>query len=80
LQLLDIIELTDLVHFREYLAEKLSKITNSLKITKVVFTITRDNAALNNTMLNDFETAAAFYEDKDSLQQPWSYTCKKGDV
>jgi hypothetical protein len=39
-QLLDIIELTDLVHSREYLAKKLSKITGSLKITKVVFTIT----------------------------------------
>jgi hypothetical protein len=79
-QLLDIIELTDLVHSREYLAEKLSEITDSLKITKAVFTITRDNAALNNTMLNDFEVAASFYEDRDSLQQPWSFTCKEGDV
>jgi len=39
-QLLDIIKLTDLVHFREYLAKKLSKITNLLKITKAVFIIT----------------------------------------
>jgi hypothetical protein len=79
-QLLDIIELTDPVHSREYLAEKLSEITNSLKITKVVFTITRDNAAPNNTMLCNFEAAASFYEDDNSLQQPWSYTCKEGDV
>jgi hypothetical protein len=39
-QLLDIIKLTDLVHFREYLAKKLSEITNLLKITKAVFIIT----------------------------------------
>jgi hypothetical protein len=39
-QLLDIIELTDPVHSGEYLAEKLFEITNSLKITKAVFTIT----------------------------------------
>jgi hypothetical protein len=60
----------DLVHSREYLVEKLSKITDSLKITKVVFTITWDNVSPNNTMLNDFEVAASFYEDEDSLQQP----------
>jgi hypothetical protein len=81
-QLLDIIELTDLVHSREYLAEKLSKITNSLKITKAVFTITRDNVASNNTMLNEFEAVASFYEDGDGdcLEQPWSFTHKEGDV
>jgi hypothetical protein len=81
-QLLDIIELTDLVHSGEYLAKKLSKITNSLRITKVVFTITRDNAASNNTMLNEFEAAASFYkdEDKDCPEQPWSFTRKEGDV
>jgi hypothetical protein len=70
----------DPVHSREYLAEKLSEITDSLKVTKVVFTITRDNVAPNNTMLNDFEVAASFYENEDSLQQPWSYTHKEGDV
>jgi hypothetical protein len=69
-QLLDIIELIDPVHSREYLAEKLSKITDSLKITKAVFTITRDNASPNNTMLNDFEAAASYYEDEGPLQQP----------
>ena len=79
-QLLDIIELTDSVHSGEYLAEKLSEITHSLKITKAVFTITRDNAAPNNTMLCNFEATASFYEDDNSLQQPWSYTRKEGDV
>jgi hypothetical protein len=69
---LDIIELTDPVHSREYLAKKLSEITDSLKITKAVFTITQDNAALNNTMLNEFEAAVSFYEDGDGdcLEQP----------
>jgi hypothetical protein len=79
---LDIIELTDPVHSREYLAEKLSEITNSLKITKAVFTITRDNAASNNTMLNEFEAAVSFYEDRDRdcPEQLWSFTRKEGDV
>ena len=79
-QLLDIIELADLVHSREYLVEKLFEITDSLKITKAVFTITRDNASPNNTMLNEFEAAASFYEDGDCLEQPWSFTHKEGDV
>jgi hypothetical protein len=62
---LDIIKLTDLVHFKEYLAEKLFKITDSLKIIKAVFTITWDNAALNNTMLNKFEVVASLYKDRN---------------
>ena len=31
-------------------------------------------------MLCNFEAAASFYEDDNSLQQPWSYTRKEGDV
>jgi hypothetical protein len=58
----------------------LSKITNSLKITKAVFTITQDNASLNNTILNNFKAVASFYKDKGSLQQPWSFICKEGNV
>ena len=61
LELLDIIELTDLVHSRDYLAEKLSKIANSLKITHAVFTVTRDNASPNNTMLDKFESLVEEY-------------------
>ena len=77
---MDIIQLTDLVHSGEYLVEKLSEITDSLKITKAIFTITRDNATPNNTMLNGFEAAASFYENGDCLEQPWSFTRKEGDV
>jgi hypothetical protein len=58
----------------------LFEITESLKIAKAVFTITQDNASSNNTMLDDFEVAASFYEDGVSVQQPWSFTCKEGDV
>jgi hypothetical protein len=60
----------------------LFEITDSIKITKAVFTITWDNAALNNTMLNEFEAAGSLYEDEngDSPEQPWSYTRKEGDV
>jgi hypothetical protein len=31
-------------------------------------------------MLNEFEAAVSFYEADDCLQQPWSFTCKEGDV
>ena len=31
-------------------------------------------------MLNGFEAAASFYEDRDCLEQPWSFTRKEGDV
>jgi hypothetical protein len=48
----------DPIHSREYLAEKLLEITNSLNITHAVFTVTRDNASSNNTMLAEFEAAA----------------------
>ena len=31
-------------------------------------------------MLNGFKAAASFYEDRDCIEQPWSFTCKEGDV
>ena len=81
-KLLDVIELTDPVHSREYLAEKLSKITDSLEITPAVFTVTRDNAALNNSMLDEFESLVEEYRKlmPNSPQQPWSFTRKQGDI
>ena len=45
----------DPTHSSEYLAEKLFEITESLGITPAVFTITRDNASPNNTILDEFE-------------------------
>jgi hypothetical protein len=81
-KLLDVIELTDPVHSGEYLAEKLSEITNSLEITPAVFTVTRDNAAPNNSMLDEFESLVEEYRKlmPDSPQQPWSFTQKQGDI
>ena len=79
---MDIIELIDLVHSREFLAEKLSEITDSLEITPTVFTITRDNAAPNNSMLDKFESLVEEYKKlmPNSPQQPWSFTRKQGDI
>lgn len=59
---MDIIKLIDLVYSREFLAKKLSEITDSLKITLAVFTITRDNAVLNNSMLDEFELLVEEYK------------------
>jgi hypothetical protein len=81
-KLLDIIELVDLIHFREYLVEKLSKIIDSLEITYTVFIVTRDNATSNNSMLDEFESLADEYW-KSRLNHPyqlWSFTQKEGDI
>jgi hypothetical protein len=49
-------------------------VTNEFDITEYIFTVTRDNASPNNTMLDQFEaTAEEQREGKpDNLQQPWS--------
>jgi hypothetical protein len=60
--LLDIIELIDLVHSREYLAEKLSEIMDSLRITNAISLVTRDNASSNNSILDEFESLAEDYK------------------
>ena len=81
-ELLDIIKLTDLVHSGKYLAEKLSEITDSLGITSAIFTVTQDNAISNNSMLDEFESIAEEYKQSkpESVQQPWSFTWKEGDI
>jgi hypothetical protein len=53
--LLDIIELTDLVHSGEVLYTKLLEVTDRLGITCAIISVTRDNAKLNDTMLDNFE-------------------------
>ena len=57
--LLDIIELTNPVHDGLYLAQKLLKVTNRLQITCAVMLVTRDNASLNNIMLDEFKAVVA---------------------
>ena len=68
LQTLDVLQLTDLIYSREYLAKKLFEITESLRITAAIFTITQDNATPNNTMLDEFE---AMTEEIRDLKLNW---------
>ena len=53
--LLDIIELTELVHSGEHLCAKLLEVTDWLGITCAIISVTQDNAKLNDTMLDNFE-------------------------
>jgi hypothetical protein len=80
--LLDIVELQEPIHSGEYLAEQLLQVTNNFDITQAVFTVTRDNAGPNNTMLQELEatTKEQRLQKDPNLQQPWSFTCKEGDV
>lgn len=75
-------ELWEPIHSREYLSEMLVKITNSFSITHSIFTVTRDNATLNDVMLLNFESKV--YSQRMvaplSIQHPWSLTYKDGDI
>jgi hypothetical protein len=53
--LLDILELTQPIYDGPYLCDKLLEVTNRLGITCAILAIIRDNASLNNTILNEFE-------------------------
>lgn len=79
---MDVVHLTDPIHDREYLAEQLLSVTNNFNITEYIFTITRDNASPNNSMLDQFEETVTeqCHEKPENLQQPWSFTRKHGDV
>jgi hypothetical protein len=54
--LLDIIELSEPIYNGYYFCTKLLEITNRLGITCVVMSIMRDNASLNNKILDEFES------------------------
>lgn len=75
---LDIIYLKVPIHSGEYLAEQLQAVTDDFSISYRVFTITRDNASNNTAMLAEFEIGV--YTSAISIQQPWSFTVKEGDV
>lgn len=75
---LDIIHLKEPIHLGEYLAEQLQAITDDFGITNGVFTITQDNASNNTVMLAEFEIGAC--TGIASIQQPWSFIVKEGDV
>ena len=76
--LLDVIHLKEPIHSGEYLAQELAAVTDSLEITGAVFTCTRDNASANTVMLAEYEKLAS--ERQASIQQPWKFTVKEGDV
>jgi hypothetical protein len=65
---LDLVKLTDPTHFGEYLAKKLFEITESLGIILAIFTITWDNALLNNTMLDEFKAKT---EESQASKLDW---------
>lgn len=75
---LDIVHLKEPIHSGEYLAEQLQAVTDDFGITHGVFTVTRDNASNNTAMLAEFEIGAC--TSVVSIQQPWSFTVKEGDV
>ena len=79
---LDIVELTKPIHSGEYLANKLLSTTNSFNITNSVFTVTRDNAIPNNTLLFNYKSDAYTQriEGPDRLEQLWNFTKAEGDV
>jgi len=75
---LDVIELREPIHSGEYLAEQLLAVTNDYHITPAVFTITCDNASTNTVMLSEYENLVYMHET--TLQQPWAYITKEGNV
>ena len=77
--MLDIVHVKEPIHSGKYLAELLLGVTNDFGITGSVFTITQDNASNNTVMLKLFEAAAAAGSDW-TVEQPWTFTVKEGDV
>jgi hypothetical protein len=79
---LDVLELKEPIHSREYLCKMLLKTLNCLEITHSVFTVTRDNASPNDVMLLEFEEEAKSQRkaSPSSPHHPWSFTRKDGDI
>jgi hypothetical protein len=82
--LLNIIELSEAVYNRAYLCKKLLKVTNRLGITYAILSVTRDNAAPNNTMLAEFEAIIAerykVIDERDKAYFCYKFNKVKGDV
>jgi hypothetical protein len=76
--ILDVIHLQEPIHSGEYLAEQMMNVTDDYNITPAIFTVTRDNASTNTTMLLEYEKLAS--TNPISLKQPWACTAKAGDV
>jgi hypothetical protein len=61
---LDVVYLKDPLHSGEYIAEQLLSVTDDFNITEYIFTITRDNATPNDSMLDVFEEIAREQRDQ----------------
>jgi hypothetical protein len=59
-------------------ADQLFTVTESYSITSAVFTVTRDNASNNTTMLSSFEERSLV--KPKTIIQPWRFLVKEGDV
>ena len=55
LTIIDVVKLKEPIHSSEYLSNKLVAITDNFRVTQAVFTITRDNVAANDVMLNNIK-------------------------
>jgi hypothetical protein len=82
--LLDIIELTDPSHSGAYLCKKLLEVTDRLGISYAIISVTRDNAAPNDTMLHEVEAELAERYEKLNARDQAYFFCKfnraEGDV
>ena len=69
---------------RKYLAEKLLKVTDRLNITRVIVSITRDNTALNNIILDTIEVKARqqfdLINDFDKARFSLKFNRVNGDI
>ena len=54
-----VVHLSELIHSGDYLAAKLLEATEDFEIAGAIFTITRDNHAVNTLKLRRFEVNAA---------------------
>ena len=82
--LLDIIELTDPSHTGSYLCKKLLEVTDRMEISHAVISVTRDNAAPNDTMLYEYEATIAERYDEMGVRDQAYFFCRfnrvEGDV
>ena len=81
---LDIVHLLEPVHSSEYLAGRFLFVTDEFSVTEGLFTVTRDNAGSNDTMLAEIEAISDMQREAEEsihlLQQPWPFTVREGDV
>jgi hypothetical protein len=81
--LLNIIKLLKAVYNKAYLCKKLLKVTNRLKITYAILSVTRNNTAPNNTMLTEFKaiiTERYKMNKRDKTYFCYKFNKVKGDV